>query len=298
MNAQLSAVGGPAQRQRSRNVWKDLNLNDWVLRPLFGVLLAVLALAALAAGGVWFAGFIALITLAGAREWHRLASCNDYSLFLLPTGTAIVGSLAIAGLRPAFVGPPYVAASAVIFAAAAINAALAAGRREEVVWQAAGPLYLALPGLALYALRSNPEHGIWLVLMLFASVWGCDTGALMTGKLIGGPKFLPQLSPNKTWAGYAGGLVTGAAAAAAVAFGLGSDVWRAVLFGLGIALIGHAGDLFESWVKRRFGRKDSGRLIPGHGGMLDRIDSILFAAPACAALVYFIGTRGIFGGLN
>ena len=107
----------------------------------------------------------------------------------------------------------------------------------------------------------------------------------------------PVLSPNKTWAGFIGGTLAAAAFAGGVMAFFHGHIWPGVVLGAALALAAHAGDLFESWVKRRAGRKDSGHLIPGHGGVLDRIDSILFAAPVCAA-VFFLAAPNLFFGLQ
>ena len=265
---------------------------QWVLRPLFAVLMAVVALGAMIGGGAWFAGFIAAVTIAGVREWHRMVTGGAYFFY------AAISTLAIA----AVLGLPFMVASAppgvpllVLVVAALVNLAVAAVRRARPLWQAAGPLYLGIPGLALLRLRDVPQHGLWLVLILFVAVWAADTGALFSGKLIGGPKLAPVLSPNKTWAGFAGGTALAAAAASVALVLLGGSPLRGAATGVVLALVGHGGDLFESWVKRRVGRKDSGHLIPGHGGVLDRIDSILFAVPVCAALVYLFGAQSVLG---
>ncbi|MDE2462814.1 MAG: phosphatidate cytidylyltransferase [Alphaproteobacteria bacterium] len=271
----------------------------WMLRPVFGLILAGMALLALVAGGIWFAGFIALGTSAGVREWHRMVSRGDYRPFLPGSIVALLLGLSLAVFAtggPERAPAAYGLAGAGYAAAALLAAAVAWMRSEQVLWQGIGPLYLGLPGLSLFALRATPDHGLWLVLTLFAAVWACDTGALVCGKLIGGPKLVPRLSPNKTWAGFVGGSVSASAAAALALATFGAEVWRGALFGLIIALISHGGDMFESWVKRRVGRKDSGHLIPGHGGVLDRIDSILFAAPCCAAFVFFFGAQALLGG--
>jgi phosphatidate cytidylyltransferase len=258
-----------------------------------------MAVGTLLAGGIWFAGFIALGTSAGVREWHRMVSRRHYSPFLPASILAILVGLGLALLasrEPEWARLAYGLAGAVELAAASTAAGLARIRAESALWQAIGPLYLGIPGLSLFALRATPDHGLWLVLTLFAAVWGCDTGALICGKLIGGPKLVPKLSPNKTWAGLVGGSVSASVAAAAVLVILGAEAWRGALFGLIIAFISQGGDMFESWVKRRVGRKDSGHLIPGHGGVLDRIDSILFAAPCCALFVITFGAHALLGG--
>ena len=271
---------------------------DWILRPFFGLLLAGLALAAMVGGGAWFAAFIAAVTIAGVREWHRMLRHGRYSHYVAIGALAIAASLALpvlqARIYPALPAP-LMLALVVLLAAAALDAAVAALAGVPVLWQAAGPLYLGVPGIALYALRDVSGHGLWLVLLLFLAVWATDTGALVTGKLIGGPRLAPVLSPNKTWAGFVGGTMLAAGTVAGAMLALGGSALRGAVFGAVLALIAHVGDLFESWVKRRVGRKNSGHLIPGHGGVLDRIDSILFAAPACAAFVFVYGAPSIFG---
>lgn len=271
---------------------------EWLLRPFFGLLLAGLALAAMLGGGAWFAAFIAAVTIAGVREWHRMMRHGAYAHYVVVGALAIAASLVLAvlGARLLPALPDPIAWSfAVLAAAAVIDAGIAAARGDGILRQAFGPLYLGIPGIALFTLRDTPDHGVWLVLILFLAVWATDTGALVTGKLIGGPKLAPVLSPNKTWAGFAGGVALAAGTVAAVSAALGDDPLRGAAFGAVTALVGHAGDLFESWVKRGVGRKNSGHLIPGHGGVLDRIDSILFAAPACAAVVFLFGVQSILG---
>ena len=277
---------------------RAVSTSNWVLRPLFGLLLAAAALAALIGGGAWFAGFIALGTIAGVREWHRMVRHGGYGLYVAISATAIAVALALPVLQARgllAVRAPVWLGLGVLVAAAFVNLVVAGIGKAGMVRQAFGSLYLGVPGVALFALRATPGHGLWLVLMLFAAVWATDTGALVSGKLIGGPRLAPALSPNKTWAGLAGGTMMAGIAVAAIALALGASVARGAGFGIVVALVGGAGDLFESWIKRQVGRKNSGHLIPGHGGVLDRIDSILFAAPACAAFVFLFGAQSIFG---
>ncbi|MDE2352564.1 MAG: phosphatidate cytidylyltransferase [Alphaproteobacteria bacterium] len=281
-------IAGP-RRAASRRGGSGL---DWGLRLVFGLLLAALALAAMVKGGVWFAGFIAAVTITGLYEWHRMVGGQDYTRY------TVIGTL---GLAAALVAPllaPQLASDVpflILGGTALLDLAVAAGAGAQPLWQAAGPLYLGIPGVALFDLRANSVHGLWLVLILFAAVWAADTGALVSGKLIGGPKLAPVLSPNKTWAGFVGGTALAALAVGLVVAVLGGNFLSGAAAGLVLALAGHAGDLFESWVKRRVGRKDSGNLIPGHGGVLDRIDSILFAVPVCAVLVYLFDAHSLLG---
>ncbi|MGH6768372.1 MAG: phosphatidate cytidylyltransferase, partial [Xanthobacteraceae bacterium] len=153
-------------------------------------------------------------------------------------------------------------------------------------WAVAGIPYAAAIGLAPIILRADAGYGFLAMIYLFAIVWSTDVMAYVAGRAIGGPKLAPRVSPNKTWSGAIGGLVGGAIAAVVVAVvvGLGPLV---VVTSIAIVLsvFAQAGDLFESALKRRFGAKDSGRLIPGHGGLMDRLDGFV----AAAALACVIG---------
>jgi phosphatidate cytidylyltransferase len=128
------------------------------------------------------------------------------------------------------------------------------------------------------------------LLWIIGIVWATDTAAYFAGRPIGGPKLAPRISPNKTWAGLAGGVL--ASAAIGVVFALSTSIltpWLVVFISAGMAVVEQAGDLFESWVKRRFGVKDSGTLIPGHGGVLDRVDGLLAVATSVAILTMLSG---------
>ena len=132
------------------------------------------------------------------------------------------------------------------------------------------------------------ERG-WVLLLLLA-VWSYDTGAYLVGKQFGRAKFLTHISPSKTYAGLVGGIVATTVVVALMLWGLGQTPLHAILLGPLVALVAQAGDLAESMLKRASGAKDSGTLIPGHGGMLDRVDSFLFAAPIMTLyVVAFLG---------
>lgn len=173
----------------------------------------------------------------------------------------------------------------------AVQGKEASGRASRALWTAAGVPYLALAGIAMLGLRNVPERGLGLTCYLLLVVWATDTGAYFAGRLIGGPKLLPKISPKKTWAGLIGGM----AFAAVVGYGVSSGFDEALPLQMAmvaavLAVVAQAGDFFESFLKRRAGAKDSGTLIPGHGGMLDRVDGILTAAMAFAA---FVALRGL-----
>jgi phosphatidate cytidylyltransferase len=168
----------------------------------------------------------------------------------------------------------------------AIVAALIALFVRRDPWQPGGVLYASALGIGLVALRLAPEIGAQALIFLFAVVWATDTGAYFAGRLIGGPKLWPSVSPGKTWAGAIGGAVAGVVIGLAVAGLLEGLVVTPALgvVAVFLSIAGQLGDLFESSVKRRFGAKDSSHIVPGHGGMMDRLDSLVFAV-AFAVLI-------------
>jgi phosphatidate cytidylyltransferase len=160
--------------------------------------------------------------------------------------------------------------------------------REGALWRAAGLFYVSIPCASLIWLRNEPL-GMQLVLYVIFTVWATDIGAYFAGRIIGGPKLAPVISPNKTWAGLGGGML-----AAAVIGGIAhsftpcpASLLGCIGLGALIAVIAQGGDLFESGLKRRARVKDSSSLIPGHGGLLDRIDGLIPVLPLFALLVYF-----------
>ena len=139
--------------------------------------------------------------------------------------------------------------------------------------------------LALLLLRADEAYGLSSVLLLVALVWATDIGAFFSGRLIGGPKLCSRISPGKTWSGFIGGLLSSVFVGAAFAYVTQGAPVGVLAFVSGcLGLTAQLGDLFESAVKRRFSVKDSGRILPGHGGLLDRVDGIAFAAVAEAIL--------------
>ena len=264
---------------------------EWPARAVFGTLFAASAIGAAIAGGYVFAGFVALVTAIAAREWHRMFGGARYAVPIVATAVSIVLALAGAIALPGTLWPVLVLA---IGAMAAALSASAVG--SPAVWNGLGPLYLGMPSLALVWLRSATAHGLIAVFVLFVAIWAADTGALLGGRLLRGPKLIPSLSPNKTWAGFLVGCLAAATGVALYVAVIGGRPAEGGLVGATLAVTGHAGDLFESWLKRRVGRKNSGGLIPGHGGVLDRIDSILFAAPLAAFGILVLGFDPLCGG--
>ena len=150
-------------------------------------------------------------------------------------------------------------------------------------WLLVGFLYALLPALALLWIRERGEHSLLLLLWVFIVTWSTDIGAYLAGRTIGGPKLAPAISPNKTWAGLIGGVVAAGVFGGAWATTFGFSrmmLWLAPLFAIGA----QGGDLFESWLKRRAGVKDSGTWLPGHGGALDRLDGLVVVATLTALI--------------
>ena len=159
---------------------------------------------------------------------------------------------------------------------------------------AAGLAYVVARGAAICWLRGDPDAGRANVLFLLFIVWAGDIGAYLVGRMIGGPRLAPRISPGKTWSGAVGGLLAAVAAGLLVAHFLadGCDLGAAALIAALLGIVAQAGDLLESFVKRRLEVKDSGHLIPGHGGLFDRLDGVLAAAPVAALLALTLG-RGV-----
>lgn len=276
--------------------------SEGFLRVLFGVFLALIAIALAALPtSVPFAIVTVVMALFAAREWHRLvrsqaqravADQQPIHVQTIITVAAIACAIAALVLQ--------VPLAAFIFLAIGTVAAfvVARQRQDNPLWHAGGVLYIGLPSIALVALKVLPPQGqgIWYVMGLFFIVWATDTGALVFGKLIGGKKIAPRISPGKTWAGTIGGTVTAAVVFALYIAFFTFDVLSGVIFAVGLSVVAHLGDLFESWVKRHFGTKDSGGLIPGHGGMLDRMDSMFAASVVLALLVFVLDLNPMFGG--
>lgn len=270
--------------------WRDLRT-----RVLSAALLAPVALLCL-----WFGGWawIALMAVAAAVlawEWVRLCGFSTRRLpgAIVPAAVLVAGALAVASHWLAAVAALCV--GTVLVAAAGEGARIRRGLPGT--WLAFGVLYVGLAAVALIHLRGDARAGLVNVLFLFLTVWASDIGAYAAGRLLGGPKLAPSVSPNKTWTGAAGGLLSAVAVGAGAAYAMSAaagtlgppNAARVLLVAGAIGLLAQAGDLFESWIKRRFQVKDTSSLIPGHGGLLDRLDGVLAAAPAGAVLGLALG---------
>ena len=263
---------------------------ELLMRVASGVVMVLAIIAAVIGGGLLFAAIVAIVAVAALREWHRLVNGHVLARETIPTGAAAVAVVLLVHAHQPILWP--LAAIGVGAVLAALSAAL---RGVPVLWHAFGAAYVGLPVLAIMVLREDPAWGGLIVGAIFAAVWAADTGALLLGRAIGGPRLAPVLSPNKTWAGLVGGMIAAVLVEIVYVGAWGGTIWIGALLGVALGTAAHSGDLFESWVKRQFQAKNTGTLIPGHGGVLDRIDSLLFAAPAGAVLLY-LSELNPFGG--
>ncbi|GAC1558456.1 MAG: phosphatidate cytidylyltransferase [Beijerinckiaceae bacterium] len=247
-------------------------------RLVSSILLAAVALATLWAGGIAFALFWLSAGLAIEWEWQALIGGVGARWRFLSGAVGVTFAAAFAShLALGFAG-------AVLIGAAALTAILAS--EDNRGWAGLGVLYAGALVVSVIALRQSDALGLGAIAWLFAIVWGSDAMAYFGGRLIGGAKLWPRVSAGKTWSGTLVGIVGGALLGLAVALFQAEHIaiFPLLLLGLLLAVVSQAGDLCESALKRRFGVKDSGTLIPGHGGVMDRLDGFA-AACVCAALI-------------
>lgn len=253
-----------------------------LVRTLSAAVLAPVALAAVWLGG---AAFVLLVALAGvlmAWEWNRLAGGEDGDTF----GLFGVVAAVLACVYGVYLGPVWIGFAAMGAVALAFGAAAMVRGRPDWRLVLFGVPYVALPVMALIAIRGDVEMGLWCVVWLLVVIWSTDTAAFFVGRTFGGPKIAPSISPKKTWSGGIGGALAAFASGFALAYFL--DVPDAFMVGalsVGVSVVGQAGDFLESGFKRHFGVKDTSNLIPGHGGILDRLDSLITASVAA----WFVG---------
>jgi len=277
-NQESRRSGGAAPRVAS-DLWP---------RVAAAVVLGLAAIATAWFGGVVFLAFWWLASTVVLWEWQRIVA-RERLLARVAAGAALIAVAALMTLHDHAV----LALGALGGAAAAVGAVAAPRDR---IWAGAGALYAGALVVSLGLLQTSPAYGLPAILWLFAIVWGADVAAYFVGRAIGGPRLWRSVSPGKTWSGAVAGVIAGAALGLAVALILvpGSIPLDEVFtLGLAAAIVSELGDLFESGVKRRFGVKDSSSLIPGHGGLMDRLDSFI-AASAFAAVVAAVNTRGSF----
>lgn len=249
--------------------------NNLMLRVVSALVLAPLTIAVAFIGGWAFVIFWGLAAIGVAYEWNRMIAERRDTAGIVVAGAVLAGAALTAYLSGV------VFAGALIILGALVVAALADGQRRG--WAAAGILYAGVVLLAPTALRQDGGLGFVALVFLFAVVWATDIFGYFAGRLIGGPKLWRQVSPKKTWAGAIGGAVGAVLSGSAVALAAGLANPLAVpVLALLLSAVSQAGDLLELAVKRRFGVKDASHVIPGHGGIMDRLDGFLAAALVAA----------------
>lgn len=248
-----------------------LTANNLLLRVVSAAVLAPLALVAAYIGGLPFALFWGIAALVVLWEWMTLVVGPNYRLLVLSCAAAI----AVADFL-AWLGRPVTALFMVGLGALA-GAIFAPSERR--LWVIAGAGYAGGMVLAPVFLRADAGFGFAVILLVFAIVWTTDVLGYFAGRAFGGPKLWPAVSPKKTWSGAIAGTVGAVVVALLVAAQFGSfDRIAIIAVALLLSIMAQAGDLFESWVKRRFDAKDSSHIIPGHGGVMDRLDGFWAAA--------------------
>ena len=255
-------------------------LSNLQIRVISAVVLGIAVLGVTWFGGLPFRLLAALIAGAIFYEWvHMTRPEGGGRLGFMPEVLMLVFmGVLVAGL-------PALSVAGILALLVAILA-IGVSMRGAGQWDVAGLVYAGLSGFSLAFLRDGGWSGLAAVLFLFAVVWATDIFAYFVGRAVGGPKLAPAISPGKTQSGALGGAIFGVVAGVLVAMVLGlPNLIVLGLVALALSVVSQVGDLFESWVKRRHGAKDSSAIIPGHGGVMDRVDGLVAAALA----LYLIG---------
>ncbi len=253
--------------------------SDLAVRSVIAVAFAALGFGAIWAGGAWGLAFVMAAGGIMAWEWRRIAARDEVRVL------AGFQALAVAGAAFVAFGGRLAEAIFFLIAVAALGVLFDLARGRSPWWSLLGALYLGVALSFFVFLLGAPAHGLQAVVWLVLVVVATDIGAYFSGRLIGGPKLWPRVSPNKTWAGAIGGVTLAALAAFLIGLGAGRPFGGgAEIAAVFVSAVAQAGDLGESAFKRRFGKKDSGRILPGHGGLLDRLDGLIAATVAVGAL--------------
>ncbi|NNE40031.1 MAG: phosphatidate cytidylyltransferase [Marinicaulis sp.] len=258
-------------------------LRSLALRVISSIILIPIVVSAIHFGERGFTALVAFLCVVMVFEWTRMVERKEFSpaFYVLAGGAAAAMFAASSG--------KFLLAFAIAVTGGALAWLTVPKSSDARQWVLATSLYIIVPSLALVWLRLDAEQGRSFTFLLFLIVWAADIGAFIFGKLIGGPIISHALSPSKTWAGIGGGVCGGILAGALAApFFFGSEMALAgALLGSGLGASSVLGDLAESRIKRNFGVKDISSFIPGHGGVLDRLDGMIFATIAMTG-VYFV----------
>jgi phosphatidate cytidylyltransferase len=253
--------------------------------------LAPVAIAALYFGGVYFLLFLIGAAAVMAYEWCHASIEKSPGLWTIVTATSVIVALVLVHKTNIF--QSIAALFSGVFLLIVLSVIL--NKKDRLIWAAIGPVCIGLPVLALMMLRDIADMGFALACGLFLVVWATDIGAYFSGKSIGGPKIAPSISPNKTWAGLIGGIISAMIVAYLVnRYLVGAQIATIGILGLGAicAILAQVGDFAESAWKRHFGIKDASNLIPGHGGVMDRLDGIFLTAPMLMMIIMIMDGIG------
>lgn len=257
----LRAVGGGL----ASNPFHDLGP-----RAISGVVLALVALALAYAGGVAFTILVLVAGICMSWEWGRIVRGSEIDVVLWAHLAAVALAIVLAGVAQTMFALIVLAIGTIIVLPLTFGG--------NALLSCLGVLYVGVPSVALIMLRADAPHGLTAVLSVLLVVWTVDTAAFLGGRAIGGPRLWPSISPNKTWAGFISGVGAGVLVGVLLAVWLGAPIGYMAVVALLLGVASQGGDLAKSALKREFGVKDSSGLIPGHGGVLDRLDGIVAAA--------------------
>ncbi len=263
--------------------------SNLLTRVVSALVMLPIAIFVMLTGGLPFFILVTLLTILILSEWNGIV--EDKPLSILVGVEVFCAVLLLFALN---MGSPYLLYSFICSVVSVLVVAYLV--KAKILWALTGFLYALVPSAAFLVI--NESYGGAVILWMMILIWSMDTGAYFVGKNVGGPKMSPKISPNKTWSGLIGGAIT------AMIFGsifghymkdadtliFNDATILLILSGL-LALLSQIGDLAESAVKRAFKVKDSGSIIPGHGGVMDRVDGVLFVAPAVLMIAYVIYAR-------
>lgn len=264
--------------------------NLW-LRVASASVMAPVTLALAYEGGEPFLALCAIAAGVILWEWTRLVTGRNDARVLAPGSAALFIAFVLTGLGLSAAAAGMIAIGAILTGAVMAIWPRGFPSSSSTAWAAGGVIYAGIAFFGPALLRRDGELGFVAILFLAATVWATDIFAYFVGRAVGGPLLWPRMSPNKTWAGAVGGLAGGALAGISVAYASGLDALGVIgAVALVLSVLAQGGDLLESAVKRRFGAKDASHLIPGHGGLMDRLDGFMVAS--FAALLIGVVRQG------
>lgn len=280
-------MSSPEQPRAKFDPWARRSWTDLGPRVASAAVLIAVTAIGLYLGGYVFAALVGAVFAGCYREWDRMVTLKP----LTAVGALLIGMVALSALAFPLMG---LAGTAALIALACLLAAVLG--RDVAFWRVGGLVFMGVVIVALLAIRGTQPDGFIAGLFLGIVVWLTDTGAFFTGRQVGGERLAPDISPSKTWSGALGGLALGTLGGLVFwVFATESPWWVGGMLAASISILGQLGDLAESAIKRRFRVKDSGDIIPGHGGLMDRLDSLTFAA----LLIFVVGlAHAGYGGIG